>query len=273
MFSKLKLARNSQEDWSLWYVTEHSIEDSNEEKEDIKKELELLKSEIGRKDRLISILAHEIKSPLASVVNFSNLILDSKDYLDKEKLIQYTSYINQSALNCNSVISDILDWSKYFYINSETEHCRINEIVKEVFEYFNFQSSEKGIQMTDKSGKPLELKIDKKLLIFVLRNLISNAIKFSYQNSEILVSYYKLNEVIHFIVEDSGEGISTAKKQNIFDLSDTKSTPGTANESGSGLGLYICKELINKCGGKIWVETAGYKGSKFNFTIPYSESL
>jgi signal transduction histidine kinase len=220
------------------------------------------------KDRLISILAHDLRAPLSTLRGLFGLLED--DSISHE---QFLSMIPQ-ALKKLEYTSDFLD-TLLFWINSQMDNFHSatrNFTIKEVaaFEVQNYQeqAAEKGIRLVDNVPDDLTAVADPNSIRIVIRNLITNAIKFSKQNDTIQVSAtYHEEQNILLSVKDTGVGM-TEKQLNKLFKSKVDSGTGTNNESGTGMGLLFCKDLIEKCNGRIWVESKQGSGTEFFFTLP-----
>jgi two-component system sensor histidine kinase/response regulator len=220
------------------------------------------------KDRLISVLAHDLRAPLSTLRGLFGLLED--DSITHE---QFLSMIPQ-ALKKLEYTSDFLD-TLLFWINSQMDNFNSSTksfTVKEIaaFEVQNYQeqAAQKGIKLIDEVPDLLTVAADPNSIRIVIRNLITNAIKFSRQDDTINVSaHYQDDKYIILSVKDSGVGMSEKQLNKLF-KSKVDSGTGTNNESGTGMGLLFCKDLIEKCNGKIWVESQAGSGTEFFFTLP-----
>jgi len=222
------------------------------------------------KDRLISVLAHDLRAPLSTLRGLFGLLED--DSITHE---QFLSMIPQ-ALKKLEYTSDFLD-TLLFWINSQMENFTNSTktfTIKEIaaFEVQNYQeqATEKGIRLVDNVPDALAVTADPNSIRIVIRNLITNAIKFSKKDDIINVSASVRDEsFILLSVKDSGVGMSEKQLNKLF-KSKVDSGTGTNNESGTGMGLLFCKDLIEKCNGRIWVESIQGSGTEFFFTLPTS---
>jgi signal transduction histidine kinase len=220
------------------------------------------------KDRLISILAHDLRAPLSTLRGLFGLLED--DSITHE---QFLGMIPQ-ALKKLEYTSDFLD-TLLFWINSQMDNFHSaskNFTIKEIaaFEVQNYQeqAAEKGIRLVDNIAGDLTVTADPNSIRIVIRNLITNAIKFSKQNDTIRVSAnYMDDQNVLLSVKDTGVGMPEKQLNKLF-KSKVDSGTGTNNESGTGMGLLFCKDLIEKCNGRIWVESVQGLGTEFFFTLP-----
>lgn len=224
------------------------------------------------KDRLFSIIAHDLRGPL---INLNDIIKMLKDDMISEE--EFKSFVPQLSKNIGyttSLLENLLFWSR-----SQLQ----GEVVKPV--YFNLKELtthtinvyeniilEKEIEIQNNTELTLKVYADKDMIQLVIRNLISNAIKFSNRGSFIRLSSSTEDNYTKLCIEDSGVGISDEDQKKLFEL-ETFTTRGTDNEQGTGLGLLLCKDFIEKNGGKIWVESELTKGSKFCILIPNAPDL
>lgn len=150
-------------------------------------------------------------------------------------------------------------------------------LFKDVIDLLNQQAIKKNIKIKNNLLNDIYAFADKDMILTVIRNLVSNAIKFTHNGGEILINSREITEnnnpYIEITVEDNGVGIDPEIKSKLFDISENSTSKGTDNEKGTGLGLIICKEFIDKNSGRIWVESTPGKGSKFIFTLPCNDLL
>lgn len=219
------------------------------------------------KDRLISVLAHDLRAPLSTLRGLFGLLED--DSITHE---QFLTMIPQ-ALKKLEYTSDFLD-TLLFWINSQMENFNSSSktfTLKEVatYEIHNYyeQALEKGIKLVDNVPTTLAVSADPNSIRIVIRNLITNAIKFSKQDDTITVTANQYDDHILLSIKDTGVGM-TEKQLNKLFKSKVDSGTGTNNETGTGMGLLFCKDLIEKCNGKIWVQSEQGNGTEFFFTLP-----
>ncbi|MGQ1911006.1 sensor histidine kinase [Marinifilum sp. RC60d5] len=222
------------------------------------------------KDKLFSIIAHDLRSPFNSIIGFSDLLNDNIKTLKTEKTKEYLSFINSAAKNTLTLLDNLLNWAKSQtgQINFNQKQIILTLIIGEIIELSNSTAAAKKIALTKNSIDDIKVYADEEMLRIILRNLVSNAIKFTNTGGNISILTKKEKLQIEIAVSDNGVGMNNDTKNKLFKLETNVSTIGTANEKGSGLGLILCKEFIEKHGGKIWVESKLGKGSVFKFTLP-----
>jgi len=189
---------------------------------------------------------------------------------DNEKILAQLHIINQTAQRTYNLVDDLLLWSKSQSgkLPYEPQEIIFSEICNEVLANMIQQAKIKKIEINCFEEEKTILYADSNMIKTVLRNLISNAIKFSNENGKINIYTEKNNTNVIITVSDNGVGISNHNQTKLWELSKPYTTTGTADEKGTGLGLILCKEFVEKHGGKIWVESEEGKGSEFKFTIP-----
>jgi len=222
------------------------------------------------KDRFISILAHDLKSPFNSLLGFSNLLFKNIRKYDIDKIENQVSMMNDSICSTFSLLEDILLWARKQQgkLPFELQEIRLAEICNDINEHLKVNARNKNITLNYFETKPIHVVADKNMLNTILRNLVSNAIKFTNYGGKINI-YAEINKINTIItVADNGIGINPNQLPLLFDITEVFTTEGTAHEKGTGLGLPICKDFVEKHGGKIWVESEVGKGSDFKFTLP-----
>lgn len=226
------------------------------------------------KDKLFSIIGHDLKNPFGTLINFSEMLID--DYLEMtdEEKITYLHMINEASQTGHEILDNLLQWSKTQSGKLEfaPQYIELSEIVDTNISLLKTSASNKGISIHSTVNGNSRVFADKIMLKTVLRNLIGNAIKFSHSEGTINISSGNKEGFIEVVVSDNGVGMSREEVDKLFNPSIFHSTTGTANEQGTGLGLLLCKEFVEKNGGKIWVESEMGKGSDFKFTVPVKEN-
>ncbi|NOQ25001.1 MAG: tetratricopeptide repeat protein [Bacteroidales bacterium] len=255
------------------------IEETNEElivqKEEILNfafELEIANK---TKDKFFSIIAHDLKSPISALMSFSDLLLKKHTTYDIEKRETYIKIINDSSIKTLKLLDNLLTWaqSQTGVINFTPEIIDISERITEIVSLFEESAENKKIKLILNAEKDLSVEADKNMIDTVIRNLISNAIKFTPKNGDITVRSQTIRDeknqkFAEISVKDTGVGIPHEIQTKLFNITDNFTTKGTEQESGTGLGLILCKEFIEKHSGEIWFESEVEKGSKFIFRIP-----
>lgn len=222
------------------------------------------------KDRFFSIISHDLRSPFQSFLGFAELLHNNYADYKGEELEEVFKQLFLSAKNTYSLLENLLEWSRTQSdeILFEPQTIELSTVCKEVTDSFQSNAAAKGVVISCLAIERIRIHADVNMLKTVLRNLISNAIKFSNSKGEICISAVNITDNVIVTVSDNGVGIAPNTIDKLFDLNDKQSKTGTAGEKGTGLGLVICKEFIEKHNGKIWVESELGKGSAFKFLLP-----
>lgn len=236
------------------------------------KNLELLELN-ATKDKLFAIIGHDLRGPLGSFVTLIELLISRDDLKDTEKLLKILNVIKNSASTTYDLLENLLSWAKSQRneIVFKPEAISLNKIMSEIIDLFSQLTREKQISIINHIPDNTTVVADKNMITTVIRNLVSNAIKFTANGKQISLFASK-NETEHIItIKDEGVGIPQEDLSKLFNKNEHISTRGTNNEKGSGLGLLLCKDFVEKHHGKIWVDSEPEKGSEFTFTIPFAQ--
>ncbi len=222
------------------------------------------------KDKFFSIIAHDLKNPFNAILGFSNLLFEAYDNFDDKQRKLYIKNICEASGNTFKLLQNLLEWSRIQSGKIEVvpQKIDISEMVDENFIVLKPAAQSKKIELTSSITKPLTAYADSNMVKAIIRNLISNAIKFTHPGGKIDVSAISAGSEVTVTIADTGIGIKPSDLKRLFRIDDHFRTNGTQNEEGSGLGLILCKEFVEKNGGKIWAESKKGSGSKFIFTLP-----
>lgn len=228
-----------------------------------------LKELNDNKDKFFSIISHDLRSPFNSLLGLTNLLAEDIDELRNEDIKGITADINKASKNLLNLLDNLLEWSrlKTGRIEFEPNDENLYEIIFNVIYLLRGNALTKEISIINNVNKDIIINADINMLSSVFQNLISNAIKFTGKGGEITVSAEEKDTEIEISVQDNGVGMSDDDIGKLFRIDVNHSTLGTAKEKGTGLGLILCKELIEKNGGKIWAESKPGDGSTFRFTL------
>lgn len=246
----------------------HNLEITLNQLNDTNKELS---ESNATKDKFFSIIAHDLRNPFNSLIGFSRYLKDNINTIEKDELIEILEMIHQSSISTFSLLEDLLMWSKSQLGKIRFEPAMVNfyDIWKEVHFSLNETARRKRISLKSPDNINLEIFCDKNMVKTILRNLISNAIKFSPQSMEVKTEVKKENNIAVISVTDNGVGIEKERLKDLWQLGKQVSTQGTDNESGSGLGLILCKEFTDIHNGKIKASSTPGEGSTFTVQLPY----
>lgn len=236
----------------------------------IEKNLLELEKHNTNKDELLRMIAHDLRSPFNTILGFSEILAESSKKDSLEEIQKFAFQINRSAQLAYESTNNLLEWVLANTDNMKPNITKqlINDFIKKTTLEFSNITKEKNIEIIYEVSENLEASFDINILGSILRNLLGNAIKFSPENKSIIIKTGIVNNRLEFIVIDQGIGIEKDKLKTFFSTHIKSSTPGTKGERGSGLGLSICYELIQKHSGEIHVESAVNKGSAFSFSVP-----
>lgn len=222
------------------------------------------------KDKLISLISHDLKNPFNVIIGLSSLISDNYDSLDDEERKEYISKICDASQRAFNLLENILTWSKTqlkgFTLNIKNHNLK--QLINKSIDALILIANQKSIEINNNINNNIELHCDNFTISTVINNLVSNAIKFTHRGGYIDISCEEQSDCTNIIISDTGVGIPSSKIKNIFNVSSNISTQGTNNEKGTGLGLLICNEFIKLHNGTISVESEENKGTKFIISLP-----
>lgn len=231
-------------------------------------ELQKLNAE---KDKFLSIIAHDLRSPFNSIIGFSNLLLMQANKTDIENIKEYSNIIKNSSEKAMDLLTNLMEWSRSQTgrMNFNPEYFEIDNTINKIVLLFSDIAAQKSIRIEIEILPNITVYADKEMVSTILRNLISNAIKFTPKGGNIKIRNKIEQNKVEISIQDTGVGLSKSAIENLFNIDAKNSTPGTHKEQGTGLGLIICKDFIDKHNERIWVESESGKGSVFYFTLPY----
>ncbi len=269
--NKVNLVRNSSGEIQKVYGLVSDITLKKRAEEELKQSTESLKKLNETKDRFISIVSHDLRTPFSSILGFTDL-LSGDESLSEEERKQYVKYIQESSKSMLALVNSLLDWTRLQTgrIKFEPQKIEAKIIVEKSINTISGTAFQKGIKILSIVGDEYSVFVDKNLILQVFNNLISNAIKFTDKGGLITISVKPSSSIrfIEFKVKDTGRGIKPENIDKLFNIDSKFTSEGTAGERGSGLGLSLVKEIVEKHGGKITVESKYGKGSEFKFTLP-----
>jgi signal transduction histidine kinase len=240
---------------------------------------DLLRSEKNlnkQKNRLISIIAHDLRGPFSGLMITSELLAKELSSLDPEKVQHLLVRMNSTIISIFDLLEDLLSWanSENDYNEIKVEGLNLNQLVSDLYSLFEETANGKDIELTNEIPVDLILYSDQYMTNTIFRNLLSNAIKFSNKGGGVKISARRIDEyVIEIAVSDSGIGMEPDVAESLFNFDGKYSTYGTFGEAGTGLGLSLCKEFAEKCGGGIEVESKFGVGTTFIVKMEQSKIL
>ncbi|MHC9538262.1 MAG: PAS domain S-box protein [Vulcanimicrobiota bacterium] len=228
-----------------------------------------LKELNATKDRFFSIIAHDLRSPFQGILGLSRLLLEDINDLDRDNIVEHVEMIHNSAKSSFLLLENLLEWSmmQMGKIKFKPENLVFNDVLNEILNLVSGQAQNKNIAIKHYSDVAT-LVADRNMLASIIRNLLSNAIKFTPPSGTVTIKAQDRKDHIEISITDTGTGMSKEQLKKLFKISETVTEVGTEGEKGSGLGLMLCKEFVEKHGGALTIESEKGKGSSIAFTIP-----
>ncbi len=232
-----------------------------------------LKELIATKDKFFSIMSHDLRAPFQGLLGMAGILMDEIDDLEKDEIREYAGVINKSSMLLFDLLNNLLEWSRIQTGNMKYEPTEIHleAAVQKVIQLLEANANDKHITLNMIIDDNHIVHADPNMLRSIVQNLVSNAIKFTNEGGEIKISSELKDKYIVISVSDNGVGMEQKNIKKLFRLDTQVTTRGTKKEKGTGLGLLLCKDLVERNGGNIWVESELGKGSKFNFTLSVHE--
>lgn len=222
------------------------------------------------KDKFFSIIAHDLKSPFNSILGLSNLLEEQVREKNYDGIEEFATLIQNSSQLAYNLLKNLLEWSRSQTgkLEFSPEYLEIGSLINEAIGVLAHAAQQKSIHIRSKLPGNLIVFADRSMISSVLRNLISNAIKFTKPDGQIVISTERAKSEVIISIADTGVGIAPKDIAKLFRIDENHTTLGTQNEKGTGLGLILCKEFVERHNGKIWAESEPEKGSRFQFSIP-----
>jgi len=222
------------------------------------------------KDTLFHIMAHDIKSPMSIMISFTELLLEGFDEFSKPEILEIIKRLNKSSREGMQLLENLGDWarSQTGKLTFAPQKLKLHKAVQEILQLLIGNANAKEITVENDIPGDIACTADPNMTAVIIRNLVSNAIKFTPEKGSIRISAVSLDEVVRISVTDTGVGIPPGDMDKLFNIETTFSTPGTKQEKGSGIGLMLSKLFVTHQGGEIGVESEPGKGSTFYFTLP-----
>ncbi len=229
-----------------------------------------LRESVATKDKFFSIISHDLRNPMGTLHELSNVLYKEHDRFDQEQKEEIIKAISESSRSAYNLLENLLTWSRLQTGRMQVRPEKINlfNIINETLGLLENMRSKKDIVVFLPEGKSQEVYADRAMISSLLNNLLSNAMKFTPEGGKIRISYKQESEFTEVCICDSGLGISPENIPKLFRIDQSYSTRGTNREKGTGLGLLLCKEFVEQNGGRIWAESKVGKGSRFFFTLP-----
>ncbi len=222
------------------------------------------------KDVFFSLISHDLKNPFHSIIAFSDMVIKDYEYLSDEEKILSLKEINKAAKSSNELLDNLLSWSmsQRGMIPITPQAINLKSLADKAIELLKPAATRKNITIENRIPENLQVYADQNTISTVIRNLLTNSVKFTREKGVVVVSAKKIGNQVEVDISDSGIGIKQEELERLFQLDAIATSYGTAKEKGTGIGLILCKEFIDKNGGRIWAESEVGKGSHFKFVLP-----
>jgi PAS domain S-box-containing protein len=222
------------------------------------------------KDRFFSILAHDLRSPFQSLLSMTDYLAKENKSLNSDEISELCNGLNNNLMNLYDLLNNLLRWTmiQRDLMVFNPIICFINKIIKDSLEVIRISANNKKITIKNNVNEELKVRCDIDMFKLVINNLITNSVKFTPIGGEITIDASEKEDYVEVSISDNGIGIDKNNIDKIFNFTTPYSTEGTKGEKGTGLGLALCKEFIEKNGGRIWFNNNEGQGTKFSFTLP-----
>ncbi len=245
-----------------------------EQAQQLKKANQKLNELNTTKDKFFSIIAHDLKNPFNTIKGFADILKNTYDKLPEHRISSYIDCIYSSAVNTYSLLENLLQWarSQSKKIKYEPKEFDINEIIDKNIDLTKENILKKEIELVNNAKIKNNIFADENMISTIIRNLLTNAIKYTPEKGTITICCHQKNNNLEISITDTGIGMEPDEMRNLFKIDNSFSKNGTAGETGTGLGLVLCKEFVEKNGGKIRVKSHSGLGTTFIFNIPENKS-
>ncbi|MFO7728322.1 MAG: ATP-binding protein [Desulfosalsimonas sp.] len=222
------------------------------------------------KDKLFSIIAHDLKSPLSSLLSATEMLADQTEKFSEKEIRLLSTELHKNVKNTFALLEDLLQWARMSQggIDYAPKPCRVSELVRTGLSTVQNMAGRKEVTIRREIPQDLTVLVDQPMINTVIRNILFNAVKFSHRNSEIVVTARQEARTVTIAVQDHGKGMDEEVLTSVFAMEREKQQLGTENEKGSGLGLVLCRQFIEHHGGEIRLESEPGQGTTVYFTLP-----
>ena len=222
------------------------------------------------KDKFFSIIGHDLRTPFNSMLGMSELLVNKLNQYSQDKVRFFAQQIHNSSKKAYDLLENLLEWARIQKgdLSPDLDEVDPADLINEVKESTEAVAYSKDINIQTTTQGSYTVLADREMLKTTLRNLVTNALKYTHPKGTVRISTQKSAKYLQFTISDTGMGIPAEYIDYLFDLGCNLSQVGTEKEKGTGLGLILCKEFVEKHGGKIWAESEKGKGSDFHFTLP-----
>ena len=251
--------------WQYRDITERKLTEKK-----LKEQTELLHELNSTKDKFLTIMAHDLKGPFNSILGLTELLLAEYDSISEDERLSYINLLYKSSNSTYKLLENLLEWARLQrgHIEIQPEELNLVDLINESIEPSLTNAAQKEITVIKNIENHISVKADDNSIKTIIRNLFNNAIKYTPNGGLVEFNAFRNGDNVEVSITDTGIGMSPKTISKLFKIEESQSRLGTNNESGTGLGLILCKDIIAKNDGKIWVESEPGKGSVFKFSIP-----
>lgn len=224
----------------------------------------------AEKDKLFSIICHDLRSPMSGLISSTEMLSSQLEVFSPDDISYISNELHKNAKTTFALLEELLQWAQMSQggIDYNPELCNLNELVTIGLNSVKNVAQNKNIRIDTELPDDLVVRVDQSMIKTVIRNLLFNALKFSHHGGQVFVRAFRIEDRISMTVQDNGTGMCKKVQSLIFSVDKAKRQPGTDGEKGTGLGLLLCKQFIEKHGEKIWVESRQGEGTTIFFTLP-----
>jgi two-component system, sensor histidine kinase and response regulator len=251
--------------WQYRDITERKLTEKK-----LQEQTELLHKLNSAKDKFFTIIAHDLKGPFNSILGLTELLLAEYNEISEEERLNYITLLYNSSNSTYKLLENLLEWARLQrgHIEIQREDLNLIDLVNQSIEPSLPNAAQKEITVITNIENHISVKADDNSIKTIIRNLFNNAIKYTPNGGFVEFNAFHTGNCVEVSISDTGIGMSPNTISKLFKIEESHSRLGTNNESGTGLGLILCKDIITKNNGKIWVESEPGKGSVFKFSIP-----
>lgn len=232
-----------------------------------------LRNAIAEKDKFFSIIAHDLKSPISGFLSLTKILVEDFEELTVKEVNRSLDALYASSVRVYALLENLLEWARVQQglLTCSPSHFLLKGVVRASLDFTHSVADQKGIVLRDETPDDLVVCIDPPMIGTVLRNIISNALKFSNRGEQVRITARRDGDMVTVEVRDEGVGMDQHTLSMLFALDNKITRPGTEGEASTGLGLILCKEFVEKHGGTIWAESSLGQGTTFYFTLPLAD--
>ena len=268
---RIKIPQKNKNNWKVWYVTEIDVTEEKKTQRKFSEQIDQFGLIDSFRNKLISVMSHDLRNPFCSILGFSEMLINRFDTMDENKKLDYLKYINQTALQTNQLLSNLLNWARmredHFILHYK--NFLFSEAISLCESQLESTLKTKSIKLHVLNPFDVNLWADLNAICFVIRNIIGNALKFSPDNSSIDIDVNENDEMTNITIRDYGVGMTEEELSKLFKGGEFNLE--YFNRQGAGVGLLLCRDFVKLHGGNIFVESIKNEGTLFTIQIPKKE--